>query len=67
MRERSTESISVPPTQFQVLRLPDVCAIEDALKQIGAFGELHLIVEQGRLSYVRIVQSEPIGGYVPPP
>lgn len=66
MGEPCPDTINLPPTQFQVLRWQDVRAIEDALKQIGAFGELHLIVERGRLGYVRIVQSEPIGGFTLP-
>jgi len=62
MAEPDTDSTVIHSTQFQFLRLQDVRAIEDALKQIGAFGELHLVVEQGRLGYVRILQSEPLGG-----
>lgn len=59
---KSTTTLSNSPTQFGFLRLQDVLAIEDALQQIGAFGEIHLIVEQGRLVFIRTLKSEPFGG-----
>ena len=59
---KSTNPVPSQPTQFGFLRLQDVLAIEDALQQIGAFGEIHLIVEQGRLGYIRTLKSEPLGG-----
>ncbi|MBI5648826.1 MAG: hypothetical protein HZC40_00005 [Chloroflexi bacterium] len=54
----SNDPVIVLPIQFQCLRAQDVPMIEDALKQVGACGEVHLIVEQGRLGYVRTLQSE---------
>ena len=45
---------------FKALQLCDIEAIDQALKKIGLFGEVHLVVENGRVRYVRTVCSEPI-------
>ena len=56
----SNDPAVVLPIQFQCLRAQDVPIIEAALKQIGACGQVHLIVEQGRLGSIRMLQSEPV-------
>jgi hypothetical protein len=62
--ERMTEGASVPPTiqpaPTRFLRPREIAFIEDALRQVGAFGEVHLIVERGRLRFVRTLKSEAI-------
>ena len=42
----------------------EIKKIEEALKKVGAFGEVHLVVEKGRLRFVRTLKSEPIDGEV---
>ncbi len=43
---------------LRILRPRDVAAIDHALDEIGAFGEVHLVMEKGRLRYIRTVKSE---------
>ncbi|MBI3914320.1 MAG: hypothetical protein HY327_09080 [Chloroflexi bacterium] len=40
----------------------EIKKIEEALKKVGAFGEVHLVVEKGRVRFVRTLKSEPIDG-----
>jgi len=54
----SESMFSTSDTKF--LRPEDVIAIEEALQRIGPFGELHLVVENGCLRYLRTVRSEPL-------
>ncbi|MBI5302417.1 MAG: hypothetical protein HY868_09780 [Chloroflexi bacterium] len=44
----------------RLLRPRDIEFIENALRKIGAFGEVHLVVERGRIRYVRTIKSESI-------
>ncbi len=48
---------------FGMLRDSDVSAIELALEQVGPFGEVHLVVENGRLRFIRTVRSESVVGF----
>ncbi len=45
---------------LQVLEWRDVLAIDQALERVGPFGEVHLVVEKGRLRFIRTVRSEAI-------
>jgi hypothetical protein len=49
---------SLPERKF--LRPNVVTAIEDALNKVGAFGEVHLIIERGHLRFIRTIRSEAI-------
>jgi hypothetical protein len=40
------------------LRPEDIAVIEEALQKVGPFGEVHLVVENGRLRYLRTLRSE---------
>ncbi len=60
------EAVNTYLAQLKFLRLHEVQAIEDALKQVGSFGEVHLVVEHGRLRYVRTLKSEPVRLVAPP-
>ena len=42
------------------LRARQIAAIEEALKKVGPFGEVHLVVERGRIRFVRTIRSEPM-------
>lgn len=42
------------------LRARQIAVIEDALKKVGPYGEVHLIVERGRIRFVRTIRSEPM-------
>jgi len=43
-----------------LLRPHDIEFIENALRKVGAFGEVHLVVEHGRIRYVRTIKSEAV-------
>jgi hypothetical protein len=47
------------------LRSQDIAAIEQALKKVGAFGEVHLVIERGRLRFVRTLKSETVDAFYP--
>jgi hypothetical protein len=46
--------------EHKFLRPGVIAAIEHALKSVGAFGEVHLIIERGRLRFIRTIISESI-------
>ena len=45
---------------LRVLEMRDVLAIDQALDKIGPYGEVHLVVEKGRLRFIRTVRSEAV-------
>ena len=53
---------SANPSLLKILKPFDVAAIDEALGQIGLYGEVHLVVENGRLRFIRTVRSEAVGG-----
>ena len=44
----------------KVLQPADFSKIARALEQVGLYGEVHLVVEKGRLRYIRTVHSEAV-------
>lgn len=52
------EVVSLPERKF--LRPNIIAAVEDALNRVGAFGEVHLIIESGHLRFIRTIRSEAI-------
>lgn len=52
----------VTPTTIEPIYLKPgvITAIECALQKVGAFGEVHLIIERGRLRFIRTLKSESI-------
>lgn len=63
---KSAESKPIPHASGSdlVLRARQIAAIEAALRKIGPYGEVHLIVERGRIRFVRTIKSEPIDSAV---
>lgn len=51
---------------LKMLQAGDIAAIDRALEEIGPFGEVHLIVEDNRLRFIRTVRSEPVVGSLKP-
>ncbi len=47
---------------FKFLKPHVISVIEEALNGIGDFGEVHLVVEHGRLRFVRTLRSEALDG-----
>ncbi len=45
---------------LKMLQACDIAAIDRALGEIGPFGEVHLVVEDNRLRFIRTVRSEPV-------
>ncbi len=58
----TSESHGADKPLLKILQPLDVAAIDEALGQIGLYGEVHLVVENGRLRYIRTVRSEPVAG-----
>ena len=59
---RVTES-ALPPLRkaLKVLSLRHVYAIDEALATLGAYGEVRLIKNRGRLRFIETVRSEDLG------
>jgi|GEM_PF-6166614 len=51
-------SSAVGLSGLKFLKPRDISIIEEALNGIGDFGEVHLVVERGRLRFVRTLRSE---------
>lgn len=47
-------------TELKYLKPGVINAIECALQKVGPFGEVHLIIERGRLRFIRTITSESI-------
>jgi hypothetical protein len=45
-------------SELKFLRPHIIAVIEEALNQVGPFGEVQLVVEKGRLRYIRTIKSE---------
>jgi hypothetical protein len=44
------------------LTAPITCQIEDALRRVGEFGEVRLVVVKGHLRFIQIMRSEDVSG-----
>lgn len=53
------------PLKVRFLRVEQIRAIDDALQNVGEFGEVRLVVEKGRLRYIRVEHSWDINKYTP--
>lgn len=42
---------------IKMLQTPQIELIENALQQIGDYGEVRLVVEKGRLRYIEVAKS----------
>lgn len=62
----SADAVNESPSQFslRMLRPHEVAAIDQALGEVSPYGEVHLVVESGRLRYIRTVRSEAVVGAV---
>ncbi len=52
------ESTLKEPLTF--LKPHQISQIDDALKEVGAFGEVRLVVVKGRLRFIQIMRSESV-------
>lgn len=52
---------------LKVLQSDDITLIEAAINKIGSSGEVHLLIERGRLRYIRTLKREPMSELPPPP
>ena len=59
MTESPEAQRSIQP-QIKLLRPRDIAFIEDAMRKVGPFGEIHLVIERGRIRFVRMIKSEAI-------
>ncbi len=51
-------SASASSGEMRVLLTQDIVAIDEALSHLGPEGQIHLVVQNGRLQCIRTVQSE---------
>ncbi len=58
--KNSSENALEIRSASRVLRQRDIEFIENALRRVGAFGEVHLVVERGRIRFVRTIKSESV-------
>jgi hypothetical protein len=47
--------------QLSLLTPPVIAQIDRALRRVGEYGEVRLVVAKGRLRFVETMQSEPAG------
>jgi hypothetical protein len=62
MPEAKSFSANLDLSCLEIMTRRDVERVEQALKNVGAFGEVHLVVERGRLRFIRTVKSESLNG-----
>lgn len=51
-------NVQIAISELKFLRPHIIAVIEEALNQVGPFGEVQLVVEKGRLRYIRTIKSE---------
>ena len=49
------------PALLSVLTAEQICRVDDALARVGAYGEVRLVVQRGRLRFIQILRSEDVG------
>ena len=49
-----------PEAELKVPQTGDITAIDQALLRVGLYGEVHLVIENGRLRLIRTVHSEAV-------
>jgi len=42
------------------LRQRELAIIESEIKKVGAFGEVHLVIERGRIRFIRTITSQAV-------
>lgn len=52
----------VPPASIesQIVRPEVLAAIEEALRKVSPFGEVHLVIEHGHIRFIRTIKSEAV-------
>lgn len=51
------QKAAVNSRRIKMLQAPQIELIENALQQIGDYGEVRLVVEKGRLRYIEVAKS----------
>lgn len=59
--------MDVSVAALKVLQSDDITLIEAAINKIGSSGEVHLLIERGRLRYIRTLKRESMSELPPPP
>ncbi len=65
-QEPADASADFSLADLKVLRRRDIKAIDEALRKVGPFGEVRLVIAEGRLRYVRTLRSEALDNQNPP-
>lgn len=47
-----------PPLKLRYLTQAQLIRLEKLLDDVGEYGELHLIIEKGRIKFVQLVKSQ---------
>jgi hypothetical protein len=61
MPPRGSRSSQTNTTEHSVLTADILGMLVAALREIGDFGEVHLVVKHGRVHLIRTVQSKKVG------
>jgi len=57
---KPAKKIALLSSNLRILQPRDIAVIEEAIKKIGASGEIRLVVQGGRIRFVRTLKSEAI-------
>ncbi len=60
MMSKSSDVQPLVMSSTKLLRPRDIAFIEEAMRKVGLFGEVHLVIERGRVRFVRTLKSEAI-------
>ena len=60
MQQKSADTRNIFTREPIRLEPREIALIEAAIAKIGAFGEVHLVIERGRFRFVRTIKSEAV-------
>jgi hypothetical protein len=56
MQTKNARPCKISLASLKRLELDDIATIEKAVRKVGSAGEIRLIVENGRIRYIRILK-----------
>lgn len=59
-KKPSDPQVSPMPIEAKLISPEVIAAIEEALKKVSPFGEVHLIIEHGHIRFIRTIKSEAV-------
>ncbi len=52
--------VSSTPIEVELTAPEVIAALQDALRKVSPFGEVHLIIEHGHIRFIRTIRSEAV-------